>query len=103
MCRAMLWFDIEKPLGEHGLFWMKVHLSNLFGNNKIPHHERVAFVDDNMDKVIAAANDPLGGEIWWGKADEPFQALATIIGKKMSQNYFTTKLISCCVLFCVFF
>ena len=118
MCRAMLWFDEAKPLGENGLFWMKVHLSNLFGNNKIPHNERVAFVDANIDKVIACALDPFGDnkvgsdgkivgadgtyaerdEIWWSKADEPFQALATIIGKKMCFILLTTVL-SCIVFY----
>lgn len=70
-------FDIEKPLGKNGLFWMKVHLSNLFGNNKIPHHERVAFADGNMDKIIESAKNPLDGSQWWSTADEPFQALST--------------------------
>lgn len=56
---------------------MKVHLANLFGNNKIPHHERVAFADDNMDKIIESAKNPLDGSQWWCGADEPFQALST--------------------------
>ena len=82
-CRSLLLFNKEKKLGENGLFWLKVHLSNLFGNNKIPHHERVAFVDENMDKIIATAADPLGMQNFWGEADEPFQALATILGMIM--------------------
>ena len=86
-CRALLLFDEEKPLGENGLFWLKVHLSNLFGNNKIPHHERVRFVDSNMEKIIETAKDPLGMRDFWGEADEPFQALATILGKNYIHNF----------------
>ena len=27
-----------------------------------------------------SAKDPLGGGMWWSRAEEPFQALATCIG-----------------------
>ena len=59
---------------------MKVHLSNLFGNNKISHTDRVKFADDNIEKVMTSAADPMGGEMWWSTAEEPFQALSTCIG-----------------------
>ena len=80
LCRALLWFDEERPLGKTGLFWLKVHLSNLCGNNKISHTNRVAFTDSNMEHVMDSARDPLGGGMWWSRAEEPFQALATCIG-----------------------
>lgn len=77
LCRGILTFADVKPLGPDGLMWMKVHLANLFGNNKIPHTERVQWVDDNMDKVRECAANPLDGSRWWCDADEPFQALST--------------------------
>jgi DNA-directed RNA polymerase len=77
LCRGILLFADAKPLGPDGLMWMKVHLANLFGNNKITHAERVQWVDDNMDKVRECAANPLDGSRWWCEADEPFQALAT--------------------------
>jgi DNA-directed RNA polymerase, mitochondrial len=80
LCRALLLFDEEKALGDQGLYWMKVHLSNLFGNNKISHDDRVAFVDSNMEKILDSVADPLHGGMWWSTAEEPFQALATMIG-----------------------
>ena len=67
----------------NGLFWMKVHLSNLFGNNKISHTDRVKFSDDNIEKVMQSAADPMGGDMWWSTAEEPFQALSTCIGRYM--------------------
>lgn len=33
--RGLMLFSEKKPLGEIGLFWLKVHLANLFGMNKI--------------------------------------------------------------------
>jgi DNA-directed RNA polymerase len=59
--------------------WMKVHLANLFGHNKVPQMERVQWVEDRMDKVYDCARNPLDGSKWWTEADEPFQALATCI------------------------
>ena len=80
LCRALLLFEVEKPLGESGLHWLKVHLSNLCGNNKVSHADRVAFADANMENIFDSAKNPLGGNMWWSKAEEPFQTLATCIG-----------------------
>ena len=44
LCRGLLMFDVAKPLGPNGLNWLKIHLANLFGHNKITHMERVAWV-----------------------------------------------------------
>ena len=72
-------FDKKKALGKDGLKWMKVHLANLFGNNKIPHSERIQWTDDHMEQVREAVATPLDGTRWWADADEPFQALALCI------------------------
>ena len=66
-------FDKKKALGKDGLKWMKVHLANLFGNNKIPHSERIQWTDDHIEQVREAVADPLDGTRWWADADEPFQ------------------------------
>lgn len=75
--RALLLFAEGKPLGVRGFHWMKVHLANLFGNNKQSHLERAAWVDEHLEHVLESARDPLHGERWWVGAEEPFQALAT--------------------------
>lgn len=79
LCRGLLLFSEAKPLGPHGLFWVKVHLANLFGKNKISLDDRVAWVDGNMDKVQETVSKPLDGSLWWCEADKPFSALATCI------------------------
>eukprot|EP00804_Cyclotella_cryptica_P010684 CCRYP_005499-RB/>CCRYP_005499-RB protein AED:0.03 eAED:0.03 QI:288/1/1/1/1/1/4/386/1180 len=77
LCRALLMFAHPKPLGPNGLYWLKVHLANLAGANKMSFDGRAQFADDNMDNIRAAVNDPFGGNNWWMSFDDPFQGLAT--------------------------
>lgn len=77
LCRGLLQFDEAKPLGKNGLKWLKVHLANLFGINKISHQKREQWVNDNMKSVRDSAAKPLDGDLWWASAEDPFQALAT--------------------------
>ncbi|CAN0143737.1 unnamed protein product, partial [Discosporangium mesarthrocarpum] len=75
-CRGVLRFEQAFPLGESGLYWLKVHLANLWGKDKLSMDDRVAFVDDSMDEIRDSADRPLDGNGWWIKADEPWQCLA---------------------------
>ncbi|CAM9229176.1 unnamed protein product [Choristocarpus tenellus] len=75
-CRGMLQFDEARPLGPTGLFWLKVHLANLFGEDKLSLEDRVEFVNNHLDQVRDSAECPLDGDGWWIKADSPWQCLA---------------------------
>jgi len=77
LCRGMLTFAESKPLGPRGLYWLKVHLANLAGNDKISFDDRAAFTDNNMENVRACVEDPFGENRWWMTLDDPFQAMAT--------------------------
>ena len=79
LCRSFLKFAEAKPLGPKGLYWIKVHLANLFGISKISHDDRVEWVDENIDNIFDSAKNSLNGERWWATAEEPFQALAACI------------------------
>jgi DNA-directed RNA polymerase, mitochondrial len=78
-CRGLLKFAEAKPLGPSGLDWLKCHLCNLFGNNKISMKERIAWSQGNMDEIIDSATNPIDGNRWWVTAENPFQALAACI------------------------
>ncbi len=62
-------------LGEHGLEWLKIHIANLFGVDKVPYSERVAWVDDNEEMLRGIAMNPYDN-LQWTEADKPLQAYA---------------------------
>jgi DNA-directed RNA polymerase len=75
IARCLLIFDDPKPLGERGLRWLKIQLSNLYGIDKCSFDERIQFVDDNLDNIKLSVRDPLSFE-WWQKGDKPWMTLA---------------------------
>ncbi|KAI0390947.1 DNA-dependent RNA polymerase [Xylariaceae sp. FL0594] len=74
--RGLLRFAKGKELGENGLRWLKVHLANVFGFDKASLREREAFAMDHIRDVRDSASNPLSGEKWWLKAEDPWQCLA---------------------------
>ena len=73
----MLTFAEAKPLGKRGLYWLKVHLANFAGKDKMSFDDRAAFVDDNIDKIRESVQSPFSEDPWWMTLDDPFQGLAT--------------------------
>ncbi|KAH9986955.1 DNA/RNA polymerase [Russula vinacea] len=82
LSRGLLLFGEAKPLGERGLRWLKIHLSNLYGYDKATFDERVEFVHKNLDDIFDSAENPINGRKWWQKADDPWQCLATCMELK---------------------
>ncbi|KAJ2893917.1 uncharacterized protein MKZ38_008121 [Zalerion maritima] len=75
--RGLLMFGKGKKLGETGLMWLKVHLSNVFGFDKASLKERADFAMEHWNDVLDSTDDPLGGKRWWLEAEDPWQTLAT--------------------------
>ncbi|KAI0270564.1 DNA/RNA polymerase [Gloeopeniophorella convolvens] len=82
LSRGLLLFGEAKPIGERGLWWLKIHLSNLYGYDKATFEERVTFVDQHLDDIYDSADNPLTGRKWWQAADDPWQCLATCMELK---------------------
>ncbi|XP_053228748.1 DNA-directed RNA polymerase, mitochondrial isoform X1 [Podarcis raffonei] len=77
LTRAILLFAEGRPLGPHGLDWLKVHLVNLTGlKKKESLRSRLAYANEIMEDVLDSADRPLTGRKWWMNTDEPWQALA---------------------------
>jgi DNA-directed RNA polymerase len=77
LCRGVLKFAEAKPLGPRGLYWLKVHLANFAGKDKMSFDARASFVDEHIDQVRASVKDPFEGDCWWMSLEDPFQGLAT--------------------------
>ena len=84
MTKGLLTFSKGKPIGKEGFKWLKVHGANCAGTtveetgkktDKITLNERVKWVEDNHDMIIACANDPLDNTEWQ-HMDSPFCFLA---------------------------
>ena len=80
LSRGLLLFSERRELGEGGLRWLKIHLANLFGNNKISYDDREQWTNDRLDQISQILKNPLekGVDSWWMEAEDPFQALAAI-------------------------
>ena len=79
--RALFLFAEGEPVGDDGLKWLKVHTANCGDFDKIskrPFEDRVRWVDENLEKIQRAAAVPLTN-LWWTKADKPFQFLASCV------------------------
>lgn len=74
--KSLLEFAEGKPLGEDGAFWLAVHLANLWGVDKVSFEDRVKWVQENEERILASAIDPYEAGAFWLEADKPFQALA---------------------------
>ncbi len=80
--RALFLFAEDEPLGDKGLYWLKVHTANCGDGcgdgsriSKQPFAERVAWVERHRSRISAVASGPLS-DLWWTKADKPFAFLA---------------------------
>ncbi|XP_059950787.1 DNA-directed RNA polymerase, mitochondrial isoform X2 [Mesoplodon densirostris] len=77
LARALLEFAQGRPLGPHGLDWLKIHLVNLTGLKKRESLQaRRDYADELMEDILDSADRPMTGRKWWMEADEPWQALA---------------------------
>ena len=77
--RGLLTFEKGMPIGKRGIFWLKIHLANLYGKDKLPFDERVQFVDQYLSEIFDSADVPLDGNRWWLQSENPWQTLAACV------------------------
>lgn len=76
MQKGLLTLAVGKSIGADGFKWLKVHGANCAGVDKVTFEERIKWVEDNHDNIMAAAKAPMDSIEWWGKLDSPFCFLA---------------------------
>ena len=75
-CRGLLLFAQGKELGAQGLWWLKVHLANVYGYDKASFEDRLKFTEAHLTDIYDSVDNPLGGSKWWLGAEDPWQCLA---------------------------
>lgn len=76
--KALIRFHNGQALDVEDAGWLAIHVANTGDFDKLSKKsfdERIAWVDDNTDRICATAEDPWS-DLWWLKADCPFQFLA---------------------------
>lgn len=71
MAKGALHFHRKKPLGERGLFWLKVHIANSSGFDKERMHARAAWTESHWERISEALDDPGANHELWG-TDAPW-------------------------------
>lgn len=79
--KALLRFASGKPLGSEGWKWLAIHGANVAGFDKASFEDRVNWVQDNEDEILAIAADPYNNRGWCSsiggvEIDKPWQFLA---------------------------
>lgn len=79
--KALIEFAEGKPLGSEGWKWLAVHGANLAGYDKVDLVDRVKWVLDNEEEILAIAEDPYNNRGWATsiggvEIDSPWQFLA---------------------------
>ena len=94
--KSMLQFSEGKKLKtKESQMWFMVHGANKAGYDKATLEDRVKWVNEHSESIIATAEDPLGNT-WWKKVDKPFQFLAWCFEyadfKKYGWNFLESRL-----------
>lgn len=76
--KALLQFSEGKPLDEDSAVFLAIQVANTGAFDKIdkaPLEDRVQWVYDNEEKIVACAQNPFDNR-WWTEADSPYCFLA---------------------------
>lgn len=76
MCRGILTFADKRELGAKGFEWLKIHVANLAGEDKVSLCQRCEYTEQHIEQVFDSADRPLDGDRWWLQSDKPWQTLA---------------------------
>ena len=79
--RALITFAEPCKQTERGMYWLKVHVANLFDQDKVSFDERVQWVDDNLKMLKKIHDNPYDNLEWVSnkkKKNPSFQRLAAI-------------------------
>ncbi len=73
--RGLLEFAEGDVLTPEGVTWLRIHLANTYGVDKVSFRDREVWAAQHVEMILACADDPLECEEWHA-ADQPWQFLA---------------------------
>ena len=77
LTKGLLHFAKGKPIDDGvAAGWLAVHGANTYGYDKASLEDRIAWVEEREDEIVACAADPMGRGDMWLRADKPWQFLA---------------------------
>lgn len=78
MCRGLLEFGEGKPLGKTGLDWLKIHMANKMGKDKLSMQGRLDYANSMLPLVEKIAKNPCQNREWL-ELEDSWQALSAIL------------------------
>jgi DNA-directed RNA polymerase len=87
--RSMFRFAKGAPIGERGLYWLRVSTANQFNEDRkisrLPFDERVEWTERNMDRIRAIAENPKVGLRWRESAEDYKPGVKAITGSWLEE------------------
>jgi DNA-directed RNA polymerase, mitochondrial len=77
--KALLKFRRGVPLGKGGFRHLALYAASLYGKDKLSQADRLAWVEENKEAIIATADDPEETREFWGRADDPYLFLSVCL------------------------
>ena len=74
--RGLLQFSKGKPIeNDRAAGWLMIQGANMYGFDKASFEDRIGWVEEMTDRILAVAEDPMS-DMLWAEADKPWQFLA---------------------------
>ncbi len=77
LSRGLLEFSEGKPIGPKGIYWLKIHLANKMGKDKLSFPERLSYVESLMGVIEQCVADPIKNRQWL-EFEDSWQTLASM-------------------------
>ena len=85
LAKSMYTFVNKKKLGKEGMFWLKFHACNVWGEDKLSIDGRVNFTEKHLAEWLEIASDPVNDHRWM-EAKDPHNFLAAIMELKAAYD-----------------
>ena len=84
--KSLINFANPEVLSGQGKYWLFVHASNTWGNDKVSFDERYKFTEEKFEEFVSYAEAPFENKEW-NYADKPMEFLNTCINlKRFKEN-----------------